>query len=58
MTMGLFTKNPPNTISDKEWAKLQRGAGKTYTREGGIFGKRAAERRHLSSRNLARKNEN
>jgi hypothetical protein len=58
MTMGLFTKNPPNTISDKDWDKIRRGANKTEARQGGMFSRKAVERRQTYSRNLARKNEN
>ena len=51
--MGLFKpKNPPNTNSDERWAKIQRGAVKTEVREGGMFGKKATERRKTFSKNL------
>jgi hypothetical protein len=59
MTMGLFTpKNPPDTISDKEWRRIQRGASKTEAREGGMFSKKAVERRKTFSKNLAKKGQN
>lgn len=57
--MGIFSpKNPPNTISDKDWAKIQRGANKTEAREGGMFSSKAVSRRKTFSRNLAKKAQN
>ena len=47
--MGLFRSNPPNTISDKHWQKIQRGANKTEARQGGMFSKRAVDRRKIYS---------
>jgi hypothetical protein len=47
-----------NTISDKDWDKIRRGANKTETREGGMFGKEAVARRKIYSRNLAQKDAN
>jgi len=59
MTMGLFKpKNPPNTISDKDWHKIQRGANKTEAREGGMFSQKAVSRRKMFSQNLDKKNQN
>jgi hypothetical protein len=57
--MGLFKpKNPPDTISDDDWDKIRKGAGKTEAREGGMFSQKAVDRRKLFSQNLARKTQN
>ena len=44
--MGFFSK-APNTINDKQWARIQRGANKTEARQGGMFSKKAVERRKI-----------
>lgn len=36
----------PNTISDKEWTRIRKNAGKQETRDGGMFSKKAVTRRH------------
>ena len=51
--MGLFRK-VPDTIDDDRWAKIQRGANRTEAREGGMFSRKAVERRQTYSRILAR----
>ena len=56
--MGLFRSNPPNTISDEKWHLIQRGANKTEARQGGMFGRKAVERRKAYSRQLAKKDQN
>jgi hypothetical protein len=49
--MGLFKpKNPPDTISDEKWHRIQRGANKTEAREGGMFSTKAVERRKTFSK--------
>jgi hypothetical protein len=56
--MGLFKpKNPPNTISDDDWAKIQRGANKTEARQDGMVSKKAVDRRKTYSRQLKKRHQ-
>ena len=51
--MGLFRSTKvPNTISDKKWGQIQRGANRTEAREGGMFSSKAVKRRKTCSGQL------
>ena len=50
--MGLFSPKVPNTISDKKWGQIQRGANKTEAREGGMFSTKAVRRRKTYGKQL------
>ena len=51
--MGLFRSTKvPNTISDKKWGQIQRGANRTEAREGGMFSSKAVKRRKTYSKQL------
>jgi hypothetical protein len=50
--MGWFSTKAPNTISDKKWDQIKKGAGKTEVREGGMFGSKAIDRRKKASKQL------
>lgn len=51
--MGLFSgPKVPNTIKDDRWFSLKKAAGRQEARDGGMFSKKACDRRTMQGKSL------
>jgi hypothetical protein len=50
--MGFLSPKVPNTVSDKKYAALRKSAGKQEARDGGMFAKKAVNRRVANSKQI------